>query len=497
MMREAGRRRRFQSARLWPVLLLTAVATPAVSQEVSFQPRRSNAQDAALAAFLAKGSHATWVRDTVVAADAIVPGDLLVLSAQARMSGTVHGDIYVVDGDLFLRPGAVVTGDIVVLGGGYYGSGMADVGGTITWKPADRYLVLPDRGGYDIRPIEKLPEAVDLHGLYGFEAPTYQRVDALTASWGITLRASRWAWRPSLELVGRYRSGQGEFEGTVRQFWHPGGVEFGLEAARATRTQESWIRGPVSNSLSFFFLGDDFRNYYGADHVALVVRGSGERWWTPALRLEWEDAWSRRAGDPFTVFGSDSVRPNPTIADGQDWSATLSVAVDRKTGRSGRVVGHVLVQGADSSLAGDFSYLLGEIRARWTTPGFASHEIEVFGLLRGDLSGSLPGQRWTGFGGRATLPTFDVLEFRGPRVAFGQFGYTIPIQSLEAGGLGAPGVFGRVGSGAAWDSGQSADWKVNLVAGLRFWVAEGGVAFDPSGDTDTRAYAIFRFPGDL
>jgi hypothetical protein len=478
-------------------LVLLTVPVPGKAQEVVFHPRRSSTVDTRLSEFLARASRVTWVRDTIIPADGAVRGNLLVLSAQVRLSGSVDGDIYVVDGDLFLRPGATVSGDVVVLGGGYYGSGMATVAGEVVWKPAERYSVVPNEGGYDIRPVEKLPPPVDLHGLYGFEAPTYQRVDALTVAWGITLRANRWAWRPSLELVARYRSGQGEFEGTVKQFWHPGSVEFGLEASRATRTQEGWIRAPVSNSLSFLFLGDDFRNYYGADRAALVVRGSGDRWWTPELRVEWEDAWSRFAGDPFTFLGPDGVRPNPAIDDGEDWSATLSLAVDRKTGRSGRLAGRAVLQAADSSVAGDFSYLLGEIQARWKTPGFASHEVDLFALIRGDLSGTLPGQRWTGFGGRATLPTFDIMEFRGPRVAYGQVGYAIPIDALEAGGLGAPAVFGRVGGGTVWAPGQSADWKVNLVAGLRFWVVEGGVAFDPAADGDVKAYAIFRFPGDL
>jgi hypothetical protein len=383
-----------------------------------------------------------------------------------------------------------------VVSGGYYGSGMATVAGSVTWRPAERYSVTPAAGGYEIRPVVDLPEAVDLHGLYGFEAPTYQRVDAVTLAWGITLRAATWAWQPTLELVGRYRSGQGEVEGTVRQFWYPGPIEFGVEVERVTRTNEAWIRAPVSNSLSYLFLGDDFRDYYGSDRAALVIRGSGDGGWQPMLRVGWEDAWTRRAGDHFTFFGSDAVRENPAIDDGEDWSAMLSLFADRRTGDRGRLVGHVLLQGADSTLAGDFSYLIGEVTARWETPAFGTHEVDLFALVRGDLAGSPPGQRWTGFGGRATLPTFGILEFRGPRVVYGHLGYEIPIEVLRAGGLGAPGVFGRVGGGTAWQEGLSADWNLNLVGGVRFSVFEGGIAWEPDSNA-ARGYAIFRFPGDL
>jgi len=474
----------------------TLVATSVAAQEVTFTPRQGNALDTRLADFLARGDAQVWTRDTVVASEARVAGDLLVLEAQVRLAGDVAGDIYVVDGDLFLRPGAHVAGDIVVLSGGYFGSGMATVDGDVTWRPAERFSVLPAAGGFEIHPVEDVPAVVDLHGLYGFEAPTYERVDAVTLAWGITLRAARWGWKPSLELVGRYRSGQGEIEGTVRQFWYPGPVEFGIEAERATRTNDGWIRGNVSNSLSYLFLGDDFRNYYGADRVAFVVRGSGDRWWTPLFRVEWEDAWSRYSGDHFTLFGSETVRENPAIEDGSTWSATLAVSADRQTGRSGRLVGKVLLEGADSTLAGDFSYLLGEVAARWETPGFGSHEVDLFALVRGDLAGELPGQRWTGFGGRATLPTFDVMQFLGPRVVYGHVGYAIPVAPLHAGQLGALDIFARVGTGRAWEAGQSPDWRVNLVAGLRFWVAEVGFAWNPDAP-ESRGYAIFRFPGDL
>ena len=480
-------------------LLAAILVAPVLrAQEVTFHPRSGNSLDATLEDFLARGGARVWTRDTVVSTDERVAGDLLVLEAQVRLAGSVEGDIYVVDGDLFLRPGARVSGDIVVLGGGYYGSGMATVDGDVVWRPAERYSVVPASGGFEIHPVVDIPDYVDLHGLYGFEAPTYQRVDAVTVAWGITLRAANWAWQPTLELVGRYRSGQGEIEGTVRQYWYPGPVEFGIEAEHVTRTNEEWIRGGVSNSLSYLFIGDDFRNYYGTDRVALVVRGSADRWWTPLFRVEWEDAWSRRAGDQFTFFGSSTIRDNPPIDDGDAWSATLAVSADRQTGATGQLVGQVLLQGADSTVAGEFSYLLGEISARWKTPGFGSHELDIFTLARGDLAGDLPRQRWTGFGGRATLPTFGVMEFRGPRVVYGHVGYSIPIEALRAGGLGAPGVFARAGTGAAWEAGQSVDWRVNLVAGLRFWVLEGGVAVDPGASGgDVRGYAIFRFPGDL
>ncbi len=485
-----------------PVTLAAAVIMSAVapglahSQEVTFTPRKGSSVDRRLAEFVDGADWILWSGDTVVARDGVVPGNVLILSAVARVAGRVDGHVYVVDGDLFLRPGALIAGDVVILGGGYYGSGMATVEGEVVWKPSDRFSVIPSAGGLEIRAVEEPAPWLELHGLDGFEAPTYQRVDALTLGWGARLRATGWPWQPTLDGSLRFRTGQGEFEGSVKQFWHPGPVEFGVEGERATRTNDDWIRGGVSNSLSYLFAGDDFREYYQADRAAFVVRGRSGSRWTPEVRLEWEKAKSRLAGGHFTFFGSDAARPNPAIDDGEDWSTSVALSLDADTGARARLTGRAMLQVADSSVAGDFSYVLGELQARWTTPGFAAHEVDLFALMRGDLSGEPPGQRWAGFGGRTTLPTYDVMEIRGPRVIYGQAGYAIPLRSLEAGPLGAPAVFGRVAGGAAWRSGDSADFRTNLIGGVTFWLLEGGVAFDPDAG-DVRAYATLRFPGDL
>ena len=149
-------------------------------------------------------------------------------------------------------------------------------------------------------------------------------------------------------------------------------------------------------------------------------------------------------------------------------------------------------------MAGDFSFVLGEARLFWLTPGFASHEVELFGIARGDISGTLPRQRWTAFGGRATLPTFDLLSFYGSRLVYGQASYLIPITALRVMMIGSPKVLLRASTGSAWEPGGSSHFETNLIAGVRWSVLEAGVAFDPGGsDPSSRFYAILRFPGDL
>ena len=146
-MNGRGRVIRCGAVALLALCVAAGVSAPSLAaQDVTFTPRPGNALDTRLEDFLARGDAIVWTRDTVVASDGRVAGDLLVLEAQVRLAGSVAGDIYVVDGDLFLRPGAHVAGDIVVLSGGYHGSGMATVDGEVTWRPAERFRFFRPEG---------------------------------------------------------------------------------------------------------------------------------------------------------------------------------------------------------------------------------------------------------------------------------------------------------------------------------------------------------------
>jgi len=492
--------------RLGAVLVLMSPLLPAgtpgterlLGQQIEFTPRADRPVERRLDEFLETGRYQLISTDSVLRDAASPVGNLLVLDAALRVATTVPGTVFVVDGDLFLRPGARIEGDVVVLGGGYYASELAEVEGNVTYLPNDLYSVVPTDVGWKVYPVKEQPEAVKLHGLYGFGFPYYQRVDAVTLRWGATLRATGWAWQPSLEGELRFRTEQSEFEGTLKQYWYPSGFfQFGFEGERVTRTNEDWIRGDISNSLSYFFVGDDFRNYYRADRAAFVMRGSEAAAWRPLLAFQWEEARSKVAAKQFVLFGDDEPSPNPAIDEGETVSLIAGMGFHRRSSRS-RFEGSVRVEVADSSVAGDFSFIFGEARLYWLTPGFGSHEVELFGIARGDLDGDLPGQRWSAFGGRATLPTYDLLSFRGPRLVYGQASYLIPITALRVTMIGPPKVLLRVVAGSAWQEQESADFEANLIAGLRWSIFEAGVAVDPGGsDPKSKLYAILRFPGDL
>lgn len=478
--------------------LAASIPSAGAAQEIRFAPRPDRPAERQFEDFLERGRWTLIQADTVLGPEARIEGDLLLLEADVRLEGTVTGDIAAVGADLFLRPGSVVEGSLLSLGGGYYSSRQAEVRGEVVWRPNDVYTVRRDGEVIRIHPVRDIPETLTLHGLSGLLFPDYQRVDEWTLGLGATVRHVGWDWQPSLEARVRLKTERGELEGTLRHAWYPtGALQFGIEAARVTRSNESWVRGDVANSLSFFLAGDDFRNYYEADRVALFLRGTEAARLSPVLEIEWEEARSLTAADQFVLFATDEAIANPAIDEGEAASLRTGFEFRQRTTQS-NLRTRAVIEAADSTVAGDFSYLLGDLRAAWAGPAPAGHGLEAFLLARGDLSGALPRQRWTAVGGLATLPRLPLLSRRGPRIVYGQVTYLVPIERLRFGLIGPPRVFVRGATGAAWGEGEDAVFETNLIGGVRLFVFELGLAVDPSAsDLDPSVYATLRFPGDL
>lgn len=464
---------------------------PLEAQEVRFADPPRSEPVRALAAFLDRGGYALWTRDTVLARADTVRGSVLVLEASVRVSGRIEGDVYVVDGDLFLRTGGSVGGDVAVLGGGFYDSDLAEVEGRITYRPNERIRVRPSRGDYEvITEVEPRPY-VELDGTYGVHIPVYQRVDALVLGWGGLLRAPYTSGRPELEGIIRYTTGPERFEGSVRASWYLSDrVRVGLAASRATRTNDGWIRPTWYNSLATLVAEDDARDYHRADRAAIELEWRAPTpplWedapeWRLALSGGWEEARSRAARDIWTLFGDDDEvsggvdpapgfpHPNPAIDDGDLYFGTAAFEWDSR-GRSGRTAFGVGLEAAhdDDIEGGDFSFLLAEARVSARRATSWGHAWDVFVIARAELAGTLPGQRYSTIGGVGTIPTLDLRSRRGPRLVYADASYAIPILGLPT--LGGLDAFVRASAGGTWAEGRALVIDESLAGGLavRLW----------------------------
>lgn len=479
-------------------LLASLAATSAAGQEVAFTPRPDRPAERRLAAFLERGDFRVLSRDTVLAPGDTLPGDVLVLGATLRASGRLEGDVYAVAGDVFLRPGVRVAGDVVVLSGGYYDSGRARVEGTVTYRPNLLLRVVPREGGWEIfHPREERP-TVELHGLSGLYAPAYRRVDGWTFGWGGTVRATGLPGQPALDgSVRVHTAGPRQLEGTLRASFHPtGGLRLAAMAERRTRTRDGWILGDLPNTGSYLVGLGDHRNYYRAERAVVELASTAREGWVPSLAAGLEDARSLAARPLGVLFEDDAdVRPNPAIDPGRITSLRAELAY-RARRPGGRFVGRLGLEAADSTVSGDFSFLLAEARLTWRGRIVSDHRLEVRGLARWDAAGTLPRQRWSALGGTGSLPALETLSLRGPRMVFASATWLAPVEPLRVAVLGAPRVFLRNALGTAWAEGEPFTLEDNVMAGVRFLFLEAGLALDvTAADPDAEFVLGAGFPG--
>lgn len=475
---------------------LVLCPAPGAGQEVRFVPRPDRPVERRLDRFLQEEEFRLWTADTTVVSGDTIRGNVLVLEGLARIAGRVEGSVFGVDADVFLRPGAEVTGDLVLLGGGMYRARSARVGGDEVYEPNLFLQAIPERGGWRIyRTDEARIKPIRLDGLGGVRAPSYQRVDGATLGIGARLQAIEVPWQPTLHGILELRTEGLRLGGHAEQLWYPSGRwAFGFEGARRTRTRDAWIRSGGANSLTFLFGGVDYRDYFESDEARFLIRRLLERRSSVELSAGWERFRSLGASEDGDLFGARPARPNPAITPGDLWS--LSLALRRPAGELLPRVGvHIELEAADAEVGGDFSFLYagGRVEAAW--PTVAGHRIEALAAARGDVAGTLPPQRGSAVGGAGTLPTLDVLEVRGDRLLFTKWTYVVPIPLLRMPKLGGPEVLLRAAVGSAWGRGDPVNLRENLVLGVRFLFLEGGIAVDPSAaDGDPTGFLTVQVP---
>ena len=468
----------------------------ASGQEVRMaEAPRSEAQ-AGLAAFLEAGGFTLWTRDTVLARGDTVPGAVLLLEGTARLAGRIEGDLYVVDGDLFLRSGASIAGDVVVLAGGFYDSELADVTGTVTYRPNEPLRVRPARGGFEIISEVEPEPPFELDGRYGLHAPTYDRVNGLSIPVGARTRFSAVPGRPELAVGMTWIPARDDVDVRLHNAWRLGErVRLGPYVKRAVVSNEAWIRSTWYNSLAHFVAGDDVRSHYDSRESGLELEWAGTEppeWeeaprWRVVAAVGREEAEALLPRQVTILFGEQAPGPVPSVPDydphlqideGSLWFGRVGFEWGSQTRNRRTALGFGIEAGLADEIGhpfdgldgvGSFDFLLVEGRVSTRRVTAVGHAVEGFALGRLDVSGRLPMQRYSTIGGIGTLPTMPLRGLRAPRLLYAEVAYAIPLLGDAA--LGGLDVFAR-GSGAGIDSpGDDFDLYSTVQGGfaLRMW----------------------------
>jgi hypothetical protein len=496
-------RRALAAAVISMVLATVASAAPSSlsarqvpgTPSVELRGRGDIDNDRFLRDFLAAGDFLLIHRDTLLTAADTIHGNALVLRSTVRLDGVVTGDLVLVDANVYLRPNARVLGQTRNIAGGFYPSELAVLEGGVQNEPNAPYLVRREAEGSRLVIIGTArPSVLVRPGLFGFGIPTYDRVDGLTLSYSSGIALPRLE-RVEPVLMGRvdYRSQRGVITGGLELQLPRGATSLHLGAERTTLTNERWIRDDANNTVSFFFMAKDLRDYYEADRAYAELRRSletGPRTTTGFLRAQVEDARTLAAGNPWTVMGTPR-QDNIVVDDGRIASLAAGATMEWAQ-RWHRVRASGLIEAAADAMGGEHAFTRYEISADWAMTGFANHTLRVQPYFRGPLPGtdSLPRQRWSFVGGSGTLYTFETAEFRGDRVAFVETTYLVPLYPFRLPVLGYPDLEGIHLVGMAWTYQERRDFEQNVGLRLRFPLVNVRVLTNPAAWRDDLQFSV-------
>jgi hypothetical protein len=450
--------------------------------------------DVVLRALLARSDFLLITRDTVISRTDTVHSTVVVIGATLRLDGTVTGDLISIGGNVFVRPSAYVLGETRNIAGGLYPSQLAHMNPTIENAPNAPYQVVQTPGVITILGLER-SAGFKLPGLADAGIPTYDRVNGLTIQLGSSINLPRAGLvEPAVKAWGTYWSQRGDFGGGAELDIRRRRTTFAAGAERTTATNERWIRKDLSNSLAMLLQGKDYRNYYAADRAYVELSRTFERTTrvtTGSLIAQVEDAAPLRAARPWSFLKPDTIRPNDygvssngvrRIPDGRLTSAiaTLDTRWDRPN-FSAKVAG--LAELGTTALDGDASFARYLLNGDVVLHAIRDHSLRVQWHFQGPLPGTdtLPYQRWSFVGGSGTLPTFQVAQFQGDRVALVETRYTIPLpHAFILPLLGRPGVDLLHYTGMAWSQNQSSRFEQNVGLQLGYRIAYLRFVTDPN-----------------
>jgi hypothetical protein len=241
-----------------------------------------------------------WIilsRDTTIEPGQTLAGPVLAAGSTVRFAGTIPGDLVIVDANVFVRPQARIQGNVINIGGGFFRSNEAEIGGELIEYREALYRVVVEDDIVRIVGIET-PSVIDLDGFRGITLPTYDRVDGIGVHAGLRWLMPRLGTiDPILHVTGRYAVERERPGGSVELQLRGRSFEAGFGAVRSTVTQDDWLRRDFHNSVSFATRGRDYRNYYEADRF---FARSGAIWdksgadFTAGIRGQVLDASRRR-----------------------------------------------------------------------------------------------------------------------------------------------------------------------------------------------------------
>lgn len=389
--------------------------------------------------------------------DSTITTTLIVVGRPTYLASKVEGDVIVIGSDLFLRPGAEITGRATAIGGTVALTTLGGAKGGTESIRDETYIPGPRSGGIHlVYQKTSMTDPVPMFqgaGIQGFLIPAYDRVDGVSFPIGALITLGELEIEPTLT----YRSRLGKVDPAIEvRTSAEHDIRFEGSAWRDTRSNDKWIYSDLVNSLTTFFNGSDTRNYFRSDG------GEGRVFWhtaRPGLVVEpyvggrFEKVSSiSGTGDIFTIRSrSDSehtMRPNPAVEPGSIGSVLAGVLF-RDTAGAVISKARLDVEQSVSTMAGTSQFTQVTFDGHVGFPTFKTQTLRFSAHAVGTVGDATPRSRYAYLGGSGTLPILELLEQGGDELLYVESRYLIPVDGLVLPLVGTPVIAVRHLMGAA------------------------------------------------
>ena len=369
----------------------------------------------------------------------VLRGNVAVVGGTLTVSGTLEGDLVVLNGNLALDSAGTVDGDVLIVGGDLV-RGEADAVRGIISIYERVYPVIRRDGEVVPRPERERERPgiyvggsrITIRGGNG-----YNRVEGLPVLVGPVVRTSG-EYPLRVDALAIFRTESGFSLDNV-------GYDVRVEQAFGAAPRWSVGAGAVSDvvpiqtrglsdleaGLSTFLLHRDNRDYYSREGWSLSLGAEFESIpMRTRLTFRSEDHYSTVPGGPWTLFRNDQVwRPMPLVAQGDLESLQVDLEIDRRNDPDDPTDGWFLAANLTHGLGGDLAlppyvpegetspigplevdprFTVGTVDLRRYARIDPDSDLRLRFLVQGGLqSGPLPPQYQSALGGIGTLPAFD------------------------------------------------------------------------------------------
>jgi hypothetical protein len=402
--------------------------------------------------------------DTVIQADSSIDGNVIIVRGSLTVLGRITGDVLAVLGDIFIKPGAEIGGNVTSVNGIIEQSGKSIVAGNqIETRVKNLYSFFDwDYHKYKDFDIDRDYEHNDDHKHYKYNltyiipdyytsmAPVvfkYNRVQGLFL--GLTVPKDYISRYNALKIHGfggyGFREKNWDFElGVNRWFFDRTQYRFelGAEVYDLTDTKDDWYISHLENSLASILIHEDYQDFYRRSGFNFHASQNLSEYFKGTITYSNDEYESVEKNTDWAIFGGKKkFRQNPLIDEGNMRSLHGELYLDTRNSHDNPNRGWFAKLGIETSNSGlnsDFSFnqYIFEVR-RYQKLSFRDRlDMRIKAVTS---EGSVPRQRLYQLGGAGTMRGFKNKFLRGGDDSFG--GDRMLLINLEY--IISPKIFGR------------------------------------------------------